>query len=210
LNWDDLKIFLAVARQQKLAAAARLLGIDATTISRRIDRLAADLGTPLFEQSSAGHQLTAGGTQLLRHAEAVERSALAARADVTGERGLLSGVVRVSVAEGFGTWIVARHLAAFRAAHPDIVVELIASSGFLNPSKREADLAVMLARPTSCPLVARRLADKFAQFMIPENWASVQAIPKTSVGKIDKKLLREQVDSGVLTITVETEFAAGG
>ena len=84
MNWDDLKIFLAVARQQKLAAAARLLGIDATTISRRIDRLAADLGTPLFEQSSAGHQLTAGGTQLLRHAEAVERSALAARADVTG------------------------------------------------------------------------------------------------------------------------------
>jgi DNA-binding transcriptional LysR family regulator len=163
LNWDDLKIFLAVARQQKLAAAARLLGIDATTISRRIDRLAADLGTPLFEQSSAGHQLTAGGTQLLRHAEAVERSALAARADVTGERGLLSGVVRVSVAEGFGTWIVARHLAAFRAAHPDIVVELIASSGFLNPSKREADLAVMLARPTSGPLVARRLADYHLQ-----------------------------------------------
>jgi fatty-acyl-CoA synthase len=56
----------------------------------------------------------------------------------------------------------------------------------------------------------RLLADKFAKFMIPENWASVQAIPKTSVGKIDKKLLREQVDSGVLTITVETEFAAGG
>jgi DNA-binding transcriptional LysR family regulator len=159
VNWDDLKIFLAVARQQKLAAAARSLGVDATTISRRIDRLAADLGTPLFEQSSGGHLLTAGGTELLRHAEEIERSALAARADVTGERGLLSGIVRVSVAEGFGTWIVARHLAAFRSANPDIVVELIASSGFLNPSKREADLAVMLARPTSGPLVARRLTD---------------------------------------------------
>ncbi len=79
--------------------------------------------------------------------------------DVAGERGLLSGVVRVSVAEGFGTWIIARHLGAFRAANPEIVVELIASSGFLNPSKREADLAVMLARPTSGPLVARRLTD---------------------------------------------------
>jgi len=159
MNWDDLKIFLAVARSQTLSAAARSVGLDATTVSRRIDRLAADLGSTLFEQAASGHVLAAGGMQLLIHAEAMEHSALAARTDVAGERGLLSGVVRVSVAEGFGTWIVARHLGAFRAANPDIIVELIASSGFLNPSKREADLAVMLARPTTGPLVVRRLTD---------------------------------------------------
>jgi DNA-binding transcriptional LysR family regulator len=159
MNWDDLKIFLAVARSQTLSAAARSVGLDATTVSRRIDRLSADLGSTLFEQAASGHMLTAGGIQLLAHAEAMEHSALAARADVAGERGLLSGVVRVSVAEGFGTWIIARHLGTFRAANPDIIVELIASSGFLNPSKREADLAVMLARPTTGPLVARRLTD---------------------------------------------------
>lgn len=159
MNWDDLKIFLAVARSQTLSAASRSVGLDATTVSRRIDRLATDLGSTLFEQAASGHVLTAGGMQLLAHAEAMEHSALAARADVAGERGLLSGVVRVSVAEGFGTWIIARHLGAFRVANPDIIVELIASSGFLNPSKREADLAVMLARPTTGPLVARRLTD---------------------------------------------------
>ena len=159
LNWDDLKIFLAVARSQTLSAAARSVGLDATTVSRRMDRLAADLGSTLFEPANSGQVLTFGGQQLLAHAEAMEHSALAARADVAGERGLLSGVVRVSVAEGFGTWIIARHLGAFRVAHPEIIVELIASSGFLNPSKREADLAVMLARPTSGPLVARRLTD---------------------------------------------------
>lgn len=159
LNWDDLKIFLAVARARKLSSAARTLGIDATTVSRRIERLAADLQTTLFEPSAGGQTLTEAGGRLLAHAEAIERAALAARADVGGERGLLSGVVRVSVAEGFGTWIIARHLGAFRKANPEIIVELIASSGFLNPSKREADLAVMLARPTSGPLLARRLGD---------------------------------------------------
>lgn len=168
MNWDDLRIFLAVARAQKLAVAARALALDATTVSRRIERLATDLGTTLFEQASVGHVLTAGGIELLRHAEEIERAALAARADVSGERGLLSGVVRISVAEGLGTWIIARHLAAFKSAHPDIIVELIASSGFLNPSRREADLAVMLARPTSGPLVARRLTDYQLQLYATE------------------------------------------
>ncbi len=159
MNWDDLRLFLAVARAQRLAAASRVVGLDATTLSRRMDRLAADLGTSLFEPGSSGLMLTARGLQLLRHAEAMEHSALEARGEVAGERGLLSGVVRVSVAEGFGTWLVARHLASFQRANPNIIVELIASSGFLNPSKREADLAVLLARPKSGPLVTRRLTD---------------------------------------------------
>ena len=159
MNWDDLRIFIAVARARKLAVAAKTLGLDATTVSRRIERLAAGLGTTLFEPTPAGLALTERGTQLLHHAEAIEHEALAARGEVAGERRLLSGTIRVSVAEGFGTWIVARHLRHFHKANPDIVVELIASSGFLNPSKREADIAVMLARPKAGPLVARRLTD---------------------------------------------------
>ena len=157
MNWDDLRLFLAVARTSRVAMAARILGIDATTVSRRIHRLGHDLGTTLFEPGPAGHVLTDRGSQLLVHAEAIERTAFAARSEVAGERSLLSGTVRVSVAEGFGTWIVARHLVDFHRANPRIVVELIASTGFLNPSKREADVAVMLARPTTEPLLARRL-----------------------------------------------------
>ncbi len=159
MNWDDLRIFLAVARARTLAPAARSLGIDPTTVSRRLDRLAAAFGTALFEPGSAGYSLTARGQQLLVHAEAMERSAFAALGEVTGGSGLLSGTVRVSVAEGFGTWVIARHLAEFHSANPAITVELIASSGFLNPSRREADIAVMLARPKTGPLVTRRLTD---------------------------------------------------
>jgi DNA-binding transcriptional LysR family regulator len=188
MHWDDLRIFLAVARVQKLAVAARSVGLDATTVSRRLDRLAAELGTTLFEQASSGHVLTARGTELLRHAEDIERSTLAAQADVSGERGLLSGVVRVSVAEGFGTWVVARHLAAFRAAHPDIVVELIASNGFLNPSKREADLSVMLARPTSGPLVVRRLTDYQLQLYAVQGYLD-RAPPLRSAADLRRHVL---------------------
>lgn len=159
MNWDDLRLFLAAARAPRLAAAAKSVGLDATTVGRRLDRLARDLGTTLFEAGPAGRVLTPRGAQLLLHAEAIERAALDARAEVGGERGQLSGTIRVSVAEGFGTWAVARHLVDFHRLHPNIVVELIASTGFLNPSKREADVAVMLARPTSGPLVSRRLTD---------------------------------------------------
>lgn len=159
VNWDDLRLFLAVARTSRLSTAARALGLDATTVGRRLDRLATALGTSLFEIGPAGRVLTERGTQLLLHAEAIEAAAFAVRSEVAGERTLLSGTIRISVAEGFGTWIIARNLADFHRQHPAIVVELIASSGFLNPSKREADIAVMLARPTSGPLLARRLTD---------------------------------------------------
>ena len=159
MNWDDLRLFLAVARAAKLSTAARILGLDATTVGRRLDRLAHDLGTTLFEQGKTGRVLTERGSRLLVHAEAIEHAAFEARVEVAGERSLLSGTIRVSVADGFGTWIVARHLADFHRANPQIVVELIASSGFLNPSKREADIAVMLVRPTTGPLISRRLTD---------------------------------------------------
>ena len=159
MNWDDLRVFIAVARGGTLAIAAKVVGLDATTVSRRVDRLAGVLGTTLFESGLTGHVLTEGGTRLLLYAEAIERSAIAARGAVAGERGALSGTIRVSVAEGFGTWVVARHLPAFNHANPNIVVELVASNGFLNLSKREADVAVMLAQPRSGPLVVSRLTE---------------------------------------------------
>lgn len=159
MNWDDLRVFLAVARARTLSGAASAVGLDATTIGRRLNRLASALNTTLFEQTSTGHVLTERGAQLLAFAEEVEKATLAVRNEITGERGLLSGLVRVSVAEGFGTWIVSRHLPAFHAANPNIRIDLVASSGFLNPSKREADVAIMLARPSRGPLVASKLTD---------------------------------------------------
>jgi len=158
-DWDDMRVFLAVARARKIAPAARLVGIDPTTLARRIARLERALGASLFEVSQGERVLSERGQALLGHAERVESATLAAMEEATGKSRILSGQVRLSVAEGFGTWILAPSLASFHARHPGIRLDLITASGFLNPSKREADMALMLARPQKGRLSIRRLGD---------------------------------------------------
>jgi DNA-binding transcriptional LysR family regulator len=157
-NWDDLRIFLAVAHAGRIAAAARALGIDTTTVGRRLQRLETAIGQPLFESIGGERRLSEAGQQLLHHAETIDAAILSAAAD--GERGSgVAGHVRLSVAEGLATHVLAPQLARFQAAHPRIRLDLITASGFLDPSKREADIAVMLARPRNRQLIATRLAD---------------------------------------------------
>jgi DNA-binding transcriptional LysR family regulator len=158
MNWDDLRIFLAVTRTGTLAAAGQKLGIDPTTVARRIARLEAAVGRSLFEVTPSGHVPTSRAQELLSHVEAMESAV------ITGTEGATSSTqptatVRVSVSEGFGTWIIAPHLHEFVVQNPATAVELVASTGFLNPSRREADIAIMLARPKRGPLVVRKLTD---------------------------------------------------
>lgn len=159
MHWDDLRFFLAVERAGTLSAAAARLGVDATTVGRRIERLSSALNAALFDVGPHGHRVTEAGETLLQHAEEVERSILAASGDLTGEASRLAGTVRISMSEGFASYVVARHLPAFHAAHPGIALEVATTHGFLNPSKREADLAVMLGRPSSGALIAGKLTD---------------------------------------------------
>lgn len=159
MHWDDLRIFLAAARSRTLSDAARKLGVDATTVGRRLERLSSDLKTTLFEATPAGLTLTSHGERLLVQAEAVEQSIAVASDTLTGERSRLRGLVRISISEGLATWVVARHLPEFRSLHPEISLELVTTNGFLNPSKREADLAITLARPARGHLIASKLAD---------------------------------------------------
>ncbi|MES2988513.1 MAG: LysR family transcriptional regulator [Pseudomonadota bacterium] len=155
-NWDDIRIFLAVARAQRLSTAARLLGVDPTTVSRRLSRLSETLGTPLFDTVAGERQLSEAGQALLMHAEAIEGSFLAATGGPNELSGL-AGHVRLSVAEGLATHVLAPAIASFSVAFPGIRLDLITASGFFSPSKREADIAVMLARPHSPQLRATEL-----------------------------------------------------
>lgn len=159
MQWDDLRFFLAVERSGTLSAAAARLGVDATTVGRRVERLSEALATPLFDTGPQGHRLTAAGEKLLHHAEAVERAITAASGDLTGESQRLAGTVRIAMSEGFATHVVAPRLPAFHATNPGIMLELAITNGFLNPSKREADLAVLLARPQSGALTVSKLSD---------------------------------------------------
>lgn len=158
MQWDDLRYFLAIARGGQLARAASHMGVDATTVGRRLRRLEQALGQTLFEQTPEGHTLTEAGEHLLLKAEGMERHFREIEANPeTGS--YLAGSIRVSVSEGFGTWFVAHHLPSFAAEHPQLRIDLVASSGFLNPSRREADVAILLARPHKGPLFTKKLTD---------------------------------------------------
>lgn len=159
MDWDNLRIFLAVARIRRVAAAARSLGVNVTTVTRRLNSLAESLGGELFEPGAGDKRLTPQGLALMNRAEEMESAALTAFAEATGQQKSYAGHVRLSVAEGFATWILGPGLAAFGARHPEIHLDIITASGFLNPSKREADMAVMLARPVRGRLSVRKLRD---------------------------------------------------
>lgn len=159
MNWDDLRIFLMLARAGSVAEAARRLEIDPTTVARRLARLSGDLQSTLFEASGKGIALTEHGNKLLSYAENAEQSLVDARTELTGEQTVFAGTIRVSVAEGLAAWVISRNLPDFHRRHPAIRIELVATNGFLNPSKREADLAIMLSRPTAGPLKVRKLVD---------------------------------------------------
>jgi DNA-binding transcriptional LysR family regulator len=158
MKWDDLQIFLAVARHGQLARAGSALGIDATTVGRKLQRLERQVGETLFEHRRTGHVLTPTGSRLLGHAEAMERAAGEFAPDDADAKGV-SGSLRISVAEGFGTWFIAPRLGELTRGNPGLTIDLVASSGFLSPSRKEADVAILLARPRRGPLVTRKLTD---------------------------------------------------
>lgn len=159
LNWDDFRIFLAVQRAGGLVGAARRLGVDHTTIARRLSALEARLGAQLVDRSPRGARLTEAGRALLGHAERIEAEAVAAGAEVGAIRAEVAGAVRLATPEAFGTWLVAPNVGRLRKAHPALQIELVPEARRVSLTKREADVAVTLARPLQGRLVARKLAD---------------------------------------------------
>jgi DNA-binding transcriptional LysR family regulator len=117
------------------------------------------LHAELFEHIGGERRLTEAGQKLLRHAETAESATLAALGEVAEDQQRVSGLVRLSVAEGFGSWVLAPSLSDFYDIYPGVSLDIVTTSGFLNPSKREADLAVMLARPQSGRLKVQKLGD---------------------------------------------------
>ncbi len=160
MNWDRLQYFLTVAQHGTLARAAHALKVDATTVSRQISALENQLGERLFERSPAGFLLSSAGRDLMPHAEAMASAAAHIdQHDRKHQNNSLSGQLRISLSEGFGSHFIASSLHHFLRAHPALEIDLVASSGFLNPSRREADLAILLAQPRKGPLITRRIAN---------------------------------------------------
>ncbi len=157
LEWSDLRVFLAVSTSSSFTAAAKAVHLDQTTVGRRIASLEATLGTKLFRRGRDGLALTAEGHGVLRLAREMEAAALALERRVGGRDRAAQGPVRMATIETFGSRFLAPRLPEFRRKHPEIEWTLVTSTRTVSLTRREADVAVRLERPSQADLVARKL-----------------------------------------------------
>jgi DNA-binding transcriptional LysR family regulator len=158
MDWDGLQVFLAVARSGRVSAAARRLGVEHTTVARRIAALEKTLGVSLFYRTSRGYLLTPEGQNVVATAEAMERAALGVEARARETSGPPAGRVRVAMPPEYGSHWLAPRIAAFRVRHPQIELQILVGTRQRDLSRGEAELAIQPPRPTQTGMVAVRLA----------------------------------------------------
>ena len=155
MEWSDVKVFLAIAREGSLGGAARRIGQTQPTMGRRLRALEESLGQRLFQRGSAGFVLTEEGQSVLQHAQRIEEEALAIERRLADGQVALSGLLRISSSDWFGVHVLAPWCAAFMALHPQVTIELITDSRLFSLARREADLVFRIA-PFSEPEVVQR------------------------------------------------------
>ena len=148
LDWEDLRFFAALARHRTLAATARALGVTHAAVTRRLASLESSLGRPLFTRGGDGLTLNAIGVAALAQAEQMEfaASALSVQRDQSSE---IEGRVRITVARVLADGFLAAELASLTARFPHLEIELVATSRHASLARREAEIALRLARPAS-------------------------------------------------------------
>ena len=157
MDWDDLRVFLAVSDAGSLSGAARALGVNHSTVFRRINQLEAAVGVRLFERHRDGYVPTTAGEEMRQSARRIRHEVDVMDRRLTGRDLQLRGRIAVATTDTLAAWSLGPHLSAFHAAYPEITVDLLLDTQHVNLSRRQADVAI---RPTVAPpeqLVARRI-----------------------------------------------------
>jgi DNA-binding transcriptional LysR family regulator len=158
-NWDDIRIFLAVARQGGLTSAAQNLGINHTTVARRLTGLESALHTRLVNRTPTGVTLTPAGQSFLLHAERIEIEAQIAEQQVYAADGTISGKVRLATREGVGAWLICPKVAQLKRRHPALNLDLVSEARTISLLKRDADITISLQYPSQNRVVVQKLTD---------------------------------------------------
>lgn len=159
MNWDDVRMFLAVARTGQILAASRRLGINHATLGRRITALEEDLRTRLLIRRTNGCELTAEGEVFFRAAERMETEMLAAQASTGRIDTAIAGTVRIGAPDGFGVSFLASRLGRLTRRHPELKLQLVPVPRSFSLSQREADIAITIERPEQGRLISSKLTD---------------------------------------------------
>lgn len=155
-NWDDIRIFLAIARAGTLSGAAAAMGIGIATLSRRLERLEQALSVPLFSRHQSGYRLTDDGEALLKKAEALEFAGLAF-ADSAQLQEDVAGRVRLATSDNLASQFVMPSLNTLLTQYPALRVEVLSGVNAVNLHRRDADLAIRMVKPDAGHLTLKRL-----------------------------------------------------
>jgi molybdate transport repressor ModE-like protein len=157
LDWQDVRIFLALARHGSLSAAARALAVNHATIARRLQSLEASLGEKLVERRPEGYILTAAGSQALEAAAVMESAAQSLARGVADDAP--AGLVRINAPPGLAAGFLTERLSVMAAQHDALDIDLATNLRHVSLERHEADIAIRLDRPEDGDVIARRLVD---------------------------------------------------
>ena len=158
-NWDDMRVFLTVARAEGLTAAAPILQMDPSTLGRRIARLERSLGAALFVKSPQGYALTDLGERMRDRAAEAEVHLDRALDEGQGSSAALTGQIRIGAPDGAANFVLPQVCAAIQAANPDLEVQILALPRVVNLSRREADMAITVSPPAASRLTVQKVTD---------------------------------------------------
>lgn len=179
MNWDDVRIFLAVARAGQILQAARRLGVNHATVARRITALEDALKAKLLDRRTTGCILTPEGEEFLLAAERMEAEMTSVRANI-GETNIdVSGIVRIGAPDGFGVAYLASRLDPLLDQYPDLTIQLVPVPQSFSIDRREADIVITVERPTHGRLVARKLVDYSLGFYASRSYVDQHGIPQS-------------------------------
>ncbi|MBW6420789.1 LysR family transcriptional regulator [Rhizobium sp. XQZ8] len=179
MNWDDVRMFLAVARSGQILAASRRLGINHATLGRRVTALEEDLRTRLLIRRTNGCELTAEGEVFFRAAERMETEMLAAQASTGRIDTAIAGTVRIGAPDGFGVSFLASRLGQLTRRHPELKLQLVPVPRSFSLSQREADIAITIERPEQGRLISSKLTDYTLGLYASKAYLEQAGVPKT-------------------------------
>ena len=179
IEWDLVRSFLMVSRMGSLSAAARELGVSQPTLSRDIQAIESATKLNLFQRTTQGLKLTSAGQRLVDAASKMDEAANLFNRQVSGLSEQLEGDVRISVNEIVGIYLLPPAIAAFRKKHPGVHIEIVITNHASSISKREADIALRMFRPTQPDLIAKRLPDMQLAFYATQEYLNENGEPES-------------------------------
>lgn len=177
MDWDDMRVFLAVARMDSLSRAGRALKLDPATVGRRVARLEQGLAARLFVKSPQGYALTEAGHRLLAHAVAAEQAMAGARDALTGTADGLTGQLRIGAPDGCANYLLPQVIAAICDDNPGLEVQIVALPRVFNLSRREADMAIAVSRPEAGRLTVQKITDYHLHLAAARDYLARQPLP---------------------------------